>query len=66
MKVSHDARELLVSGPPKLVIRGRLSGTRDEESHDKRTSKNSNVLDATCGSDQLEQSCLNHKHYLEF
>ena len=34
---SHDARELPVSGPPRLVICCRLSGTRDEESHDKET-----------------------------
>ena len=32
----------------------------------KSPTTNSNVLDAACGSDQLEQSCLSHKHCLEF
>ena len=32
----------------------------------KDLSKIPNVLDATCGSDQLERSFLNHKHCLEF
>ena len=31
VQVSHDARELLVSGPSRLACR--ISGTRDEESH---------------------------------
>ena len=30
-----------------------------------KTSRNSNVLDATCGGDQLEQSCLNHEPCVE-
>ena len=35
-RVSHDARELLVTDTSRLVIRCRLSSTRDEESHDER------------------------------
>ena len=30
------------------------------------TTKNLNVLDSTCGNDQFEQSCWNHKHCQEF
>ena len=36
VQVSHDAREQLVSGPSRLVIRCGLSGTGDEESQDER------------------------------
>ena len=34
-QVGNDAREFLVSEPSRLVIRCRISATRDEESHDK-------------------------------
>ena len=34
MQVDRDARGLLVSGPSRLVIRCKISGTKDEESRD--------------------------------
>ena len=68
VQVGHDARELhcLSLGPSRLVIRWKLSGTRDEEGHNEKPSRNSKVLDASCEGDQLERSCLNHKHCLVF
>ena len=36
MQVSHDARELLVSGPSRVVICCMISCTKDGESHDER------------------------------
>ena len=47
VQVSYNACELPVSGPSRLVICCRLSGTRSEESHDGGPRGTQNVLDAT-------------------
>ena len=56
-QVAHDAREQLVSVSSRLVIRCRLSGRRDEESHDERPRGTQTCLALLAGCDRLERSC---------
>ena len=66
VQVSHDARGLFLFGPSRLVIRCRLSGTRNQESDDEGPRGIQTCWGATCEGDQLEQLCLNHKPCKEF
>ena len=51
-------RSAMMRRPSRLVIRWRRPR--------RKTSRNANVLGAICENNQLEKSCLNHNHCLEF